>query len=114
MGLSVVNALAERLDVEVKREQKVWQQSCKQTNRVVMFGLDGRPIYDQDCKGSVVTADVSPDPIHVPEIFAEGLAPNRYMTFGYMHSDTNRIAMPYEVYADKQGKNLVAWFGVGL
>lgn len=65
-----------------------------------------------DCKGSVVKVDVSPNPVVVPDTLAAGLAPGRLVSFGVaMHG---RKAMPFEVYKDNKGKNLVAWMTIGL
>jgi hypothetical protein len=30
------------------------------------------------------------------------------------NSQEKRISMPFEVYADKKGKKLVAWYGIAL
>ena len=95
-------------------KQQIWEQSCKQLGRIVMFDHDGRPIYDQSCSGKVVTADVSPDPITVPAHLSEGIKPGRLITFGVSNSQEKRISMPLEVYADKKGKKLVAWYGIAL
>lgn len=100
--------------VFAKDKQQVWSQTCKQLNRIVMFANDGRPIYDQSCTGKVVTADLSPDPINVPPVLAASIAVGRYVVFGVSNSAAKRISMPFEVYADKKGKNLVAWYGIEL
>jgi hypothetical protein len=104
-GLAVVFA---------KDKQKVWQESCQTLNRIIMFDHDGRPIYDRKCKGSVVVSDVSPDPINVPLDIADGVAPGKYVSFGVSNSQERRISLPYEVYADKQGKKLIAWYSILL
>ena len=100
--------------VFAKDKQQIWSQSCKQLNRIIMFANDGRPIYDQSCTGKVITADVSPDPINVPEHLAEGLAPGRQVSFGVSNSQDRRISMPFEIYADKKGKNLVGYYGIEI
>ena len=100
--------------VFAKDKQKVWQESCKTLNRIIMFDHDGRPIYDRSCTGSVVTADLSPDPITVPLEVGDGVAPGKYITFGVSNSQERRISLPYEVYADKKGKKLTAWYSILL
>jgi len=95
-------------------KQKVWDQTCTQLQRIIMFANDGRPIYDQSCTGKMITADVSPSPINVPLDLADGVAPGKLVSFGVSNSAEQRISMPLEVYADKQGKKLVAWYGLRL
>jgi hypothetical protein len=95
-------------------KQKVWSQTCKQLNRIVMFAHDGRPIYDQSCTGQVITADLKPKPINVPLSLADGVAAGRFVSFGVSNSAERRVSMPFEVYADKQGKKLVSWYGIQL
>jgi hypothetical protein len=117
-GKGVIKAMKKGADginvVFAKDKQQIWSQTCKQLNRIVMFAADGRPIYDQSCTGKVISADVSPDPINVPEHLAEGLAPGKQVSFGVSNSQAKRISMPFEVYADKQGKKLIAYYGIGL
>lgn len=96
-----------------KDKQERWSQSCTLTKRIVTYEHDGDPVYMPSCKGKVVKLDVSPNPVVVPDTLAAGLAPGRMVSFGI--SDINdRIAMPFEVYKDKKGKNLVAWMTIGL
>jgi hypothetical protein len=98
-----------------KDKQERWHESCTNTNRIVTWDHDARPIYDRNCKGKVVKVDVSPYAILVPEAHAEGLAPNRLVKFGVQTmSGDKRLAMPFEVYKDKKGKGLVAWMTLGL
>jgi hypothetical protein len=117
-GSGVVKSASKGKDgvavVFAKDKQKVWSESCTTTNRLVMFDHDGKPIYHRNCKGKVVSADVSPDPITVPEALAEGIAPGRFVRFGVSNSARARVSMPFEIYKDKNGKNLVAWMTIPL
>ena len=96
------------------KQERYVETSCVETNHIVMFAHDGRPIYYRKCKGSVQKVDVSPNPINIPAHLAEGITPGKLVNFGVSNSQERRISMPFEIYADKKGHKLVTWYGIGL
>ena len=86
------------------------------TNRIVMFDHDGRPIYYRNCKPTgLAWIDERPAPILVANDLAQGIAPGKSLVFAVVpYNYGDRIAMPLELYADKTGKKLIGFFGIGL
>jgi len=95
-------------------KRQVWQQTCVPTDRIIMITSNGSLIYDHKCTGKLVIADKAPAPILVPTALAARLAVGRRIAFGVSNTQDRRVSMPYVVFADGQGKNVVAFFGIGL
>ena len=101
----------------VTTKAQVMSQSCTETNRIVMFANDGRPIYYRSCKDTgLVTIDTTPESIVIPVAeWADGIKPGVILKFEATRGKGDqRLGMPVTAYADKTKKKLVNWMGFGL
>jgi len=96
------------------KQERYIESDCVTTGRIVTWDHDNRPIYYRKCKGSVQKVDVSPNPITVPAHLADGVAAGKLIKFGVSNSGDERLSMPFEVFSDKKGKKLIAFYGIGL
>lgn len=97
-------------------KRQVYTESCTTTNRIVMFDHDGRPIYYRNCKPTgLVWVNEAPAPIVIAPELAGAVKAGRTLVFAVVpYNYGDRMAMPLEVYADKTGKKMVGFLGLGL
>ena len=90
---------------------------CTPNGRVLRIDAGGNFIYDVDCvtKGTVTLTSKEPALI-VPAVVADGLAAGQLAVFSGDdgRDGRKRNGMPKVIYADKDGKKMVAWYGVRL
>ena len=97
------------------KKRQIYTESCTTTNRIVMFDHDGQPIYYRKCKATGLQwIDEKPAPILIPEAQAAGIKAGVLLDFAVVpYNYGDRLAMPLHVFADKKGKKLTAFFGIG-
>jgi hypothetical protein len=97
----------------VQHRQQVMQRDCHEGKKVDRIDPDnGKITYRQECHDTgLAWVSLDPDPIVVPTRFAAGLKAGRFIRFNSADHD---MAMPLEVYADKNAKHLVAYFSFAL
>lgn len=102
------------IDFQPKKRQ-IYTESCTTTNRIVMFDHDGQPIYYRKCKPTGLQwIDEKPAPILISEAQAAGIKAGVLLDFAVVpYNYGDRLAMPLHVFADKKGKKLTAFFGIG-
>lgn len=116
--VSKVEKRGDRVYVTFKTER--WMEDerlCEPTNRIVMFALDGRPIYDYNCRmtGRKVERSETSQPFYASAELARGIAPGVFViyTTGSERDDASIFeGMPLEVWKNAGRKELIAILGV--
>ncbi len=100
----------------VNTKTQVMSQSCTETNRIVTWDHDGRPIYYRKCKDTgLVWINTTPEPITVPKEWSEGIKAGAVVKFDATpaYNKGFRYGLPLVVYADKKKKGVVNYLGFG-
>jgi hypothetical protein len=115
--IKAVHKVGDGLRVEFATES--WtevERHCKDSNKI--WKIDGgRVIYHQTCKKvGMQTVKRTPPTVWVPAAYADKLAKGAFVELDYdlRREHDTFIGMPRAVYKDKQRKQLVAAYGVGL
>lgn len=90
---------------------------CTPTNRIDRIESNGQVRYVENCAINGTTKVVTEEtPLVVDAPFAEGLKPGQHARFTVQAAfrDPARVGFPAAIYADKDLKRLVVWYGVAL
>jgi hypothetical protein len=99
----------------VATKVQVMSQSCTETNKIVMWATDGRPIYYRNCTDTgLVWVDTTPGPINVPDEWVTGIKVGAIVKFKATRGKDTRTGLPVAVYADKKKSKLLNYNGFGL
>jgi hypothetical protein len=112
-----VKKVADGLEVTfVTESHKVMGQSCVDTNKIYGISSDGRIQYYQKCKDTGwITVDDTPGAITVLSDWTDGIKKGVVLEFDAARGKPpGRVGLPKAVYADKDKKKLVNWYGLGL
>ena len=101
--------------VFITQTYQYMSQTCTPTNRIYRINSSGVVEYYSNCKDAgLKTGSEHVKDIVVPNEFAAGIAPGRYVEFTGDFGGPNAAHYPIFVYADKSKSKLVNWRGFGL